>query len=521
MIVALQRRANKYPSLLTTSVASRKAFISCWSREQNEIGTGWTTCPRGVGGQIKELMEYDFIDPEAQQKFQELLDMLKSQMAQNMSQQMQQQLQGMSPEDMAAMQEMMRQLNQMMRDNMEGRKPDFEGFMQQFGSMFGPNPPQNFEELMDRLQQQLSQMQSMLESMSPEMRRELEDALNAALDSELQREMAQFASLMEQMMPMDELRRQYPFLGDDSLTMEQAMELMRQLQEQDQLEEALRQAMRTGNLEDVDPEKLAELLGEDARRTWEELDRLRKLLEEAGYITADGKMDLTAKGIRRIGQKALREVFAHLKKDRMGNHLMDTRGANGDLLGDTKQYEFGDPFQIDLQATIKNAILRAGPQVPVRMSPQDFEVYRTEHMTRTATVVLLDQSRSMGLFNNFQAAKKVTLALMALIRTQYPRDTLHIIGFSDYAREIKEDDLTKASWNSWVSGTNLHHALMLSRKLLSKEKGGTRQILLITDGEPTAHLEGDRAFFSYPAQLPHRTRDVEGSQAVHPGRHCH
>ena len=454
--------------------------------------------PEGVGGQIKELMEYDFIDPEAQQKFQELLDMLKSQMAQNMSQQMQQQLQGMSPEDMAAMQEMMRQLNQMMRDNMEGRKPDFEGFMQQFGSMFGPNPPQNFEELMDRLQQQLSQMQSMLESMSPEMRRELEDALSAALDSELQREMAQFASLMEQMMPMDELRRQYPFLGDDSLTMEQAMELMRQLQEQDQLEEALRQAMRTGNLEDVDPEKLAELLGEDARRTWEELDRLRKLLEEAGYITADGKMDLTARGIRRIGQKALREVFAHLKKDRMGNHLMDTRGANGDLLGDTKQYEFGDPFQIDLQATIKNAILRAGPQVPVRMSPQDFEVYRTEHMTRTATVVLLDQSRSMGLFNNFQAAKKVTLALMALIRTQYPRDTLHIIGFSDYAREIKEDDLTKASWNSWVSGTNLHHALMLSRKLLSKEKGGTRQILLITDGEPTAHLEGDRAFFSYP-----------------------
>ena len=454
--------------------------------------------PEGVGGQIKDLMEYDFIDPEAQQKFQELLDMLKSQMAQNMSQQMQQQIEGMSPEDMAAMREMMRQLNQMMRDRMEGREPDFEGFMEQFGSVFGPNPPQSFEELMDRLQQQLSQMQSMLESMSPETRRELEDALSAALDPDLQREMAQFASLMEQMMPMDDLRRQYPFLGDDSLTMDQAMELMRQLQEQDQLEEALRQAMRTGNLEDVDPEKLAELLGEDARRTWEELDRLRKLLQEAGYITADDKMDLTARGIRRIGQKALREVFAHLKKDRMGNHLMDTRGANGDLLGDTKQYEFGDPFQIDLQATVKNAVLRSGPQVPVRLSPQDFEVYRTEHMTRTATVVLLDQSRSMGLFNNFQAAKKVTLALMALIRTQYPRDTLYIIGFSDYAREIKEEDLTKTSWNSWVSGTNLHHALMLSRKLLSKEKGGSRQILLITDGEPTAHLESDRAFFSYP-----------------------
>ena len=454
--------------------------------------------PEGVGGQIKELMEYDFIDPEAQQKFQELLELLKSQMAQNISQDMMQQAQGLSPEDMAAMREMMRQLNQMMGDEMEGRDPDFDGFMQQFGSMFGPNPPQSLEELMEQLQQQMSQMQSMLESMSPEARQELEDALTSALDPETRREMAEFASLMEQMMPMDELRRQYPFLGDDSLTMEQAMELMRGLQEQDQLEEALREAMRTGNLEDVDPDKLAELLGDEARQTWEELDRLRRLLQEAGYITADDKMDLTARGMRRIGQKALKEVFAHLKKDRMGNHLLHTRGANGDLLGETKPYEFGDPFQIDLQSSVKNAVLRGGPQVPVRMSIEDFEVYRTERMTRTASVVLLDQSRSMGLFNNFQAAKKVTLALMALIRTQYPRDTLYVIGFSDYAREIKEDDLAKLSWNAWVSGTNLHHALMLSRKLLSKEKGGSKQILLITDGEPTAHLEGDQAFFSYP-----------------------
>ena len=454
--------------------------------------------PEGVGGQIKELMEYDFIDPEAQQKFQDLLDMLKSQMAQNLSEQMSEQIQGMTGEQMAAMQEMLNQLNQMMRDRLEGREPDFEGFMQQFGPMFGDNPPQSFDELMERMQQQLGQMQSLMESMSPEMRQELEQALSSVLDPETQRAMAEFASLMEQLMPMDDIRRQYPFLGDDSLTMEQAMELMRQLQEQDQLEQALQQAMRTGNLEDVDPEKLAELLGEEARRAWEQLDRLRKLLQEAGYVTGDEKMELTARGIRRIGQKALQEVFAHMKKDRAGSHQMDSRGTNGDLLGDTKQYEFGDPFLLDLQTTVKNAILRAGPQVPVRLEPQDFEIYRQEHMTRASTAVLLDQSRSMGLFNNFAAAKKVTLALLALIRTQYPRDTLYIIGFSDYAREIKEEDMVNANWNSWVSGTNLHHALMLSRKLLSREKGGNRQILLITDGEPTAHLEGDRAFFAYP-----------------------
>ena len=454
--------------------------------------------PEGVGGQIRELMEYDFIDPEAQQKFQELLDMLKSQMAQNLSQQMSEQIQGMTPEQMADMREMLNQLNQMMRDRMEGREPDFEGFMQQFGSMFGDNPPQSLDELMEGMQQQLGQMQSLMESMSPEMRQELEQALSSVLHPETQRAMAEFASLMEQLMPMDDLRRQYPFLGDDSLTMEQALELMRQLQEQDQLEQALQQAMRTGNLEDVDPEKLAELLGEEARRAWEQLDQLRKLLQEAGYVTGDEKMELTARGIRRLGQKALQEVFSHMKKDRVGAHHMDSRGANGDLLGDTKQYEFGDPFLLDLQTTVKNAILRVGPEIPVRLIPQDFEIYRQEHMTRASTAVLLDQSRSMGLFNNFAAAKKVTLALLALIRTQYPRDTLYIIGFSDYAREIKEEDMANVNWNSWVSGTNLHHALMLSRKLLSREKGGNRQILLITDGEPTAHLEGDRAFFAYP-----------------------
>ena len=459
--------------------------------------------PEGLAGQLKELMEYDFMDPEAQEKFQELLDALKSQMSQNMGQQMMDQIKGMSEEDQAATRDMMRALNEMIRDKMSGQEPDFDGFMDKFGQMFGDNPPQSFEELMEQLQQQLAQSQSMLDSMSPEARREMEDALAQALDPETQREMAEFASLMEQMMPMDDLRRQYPFLGDDSMTMEQAMEMMRELQELDQLEQSLQEAMRTGNMNDIDPEKLSDLLGDDARRIYDELERLKKMLEESGYITNNDKMDLTAQGIRRIGQKALKEVFTHLRKDRMGNHQMDARGANGDLLGETKPYEFGDPFQVDLQATVKNAVLRGGPQVPVRLSAEDFEVFRNEHMTRSSTVLLLDQSRSMGLFNNWQAAKKVTLALMALMRSQFPRDTLHIVGFSDYAREIKEEEMAKCSWNAWVSGTNLHHALMLARKLLSKEKGGTRQILVVTDGEPTAHLEGDRAFFAYPPS--HRT----------------
>ena len=217
--------------------------------------------PEGVGGQLQELMEYDFMDPEARQKFQDLLDTLKSQMAQNISQQMQQQVQNMSPEDMAATREMMRQLNEMMRDRLAGREPDFDSFMQQWGPMFGPNPPQSFDELMEMLQQQLAQMQSMLDSMSPEARREMEDALMQALDPATRQEMGQFADLMEQLMPMDDMRRQYPFLGDDSLTMEQAMQMMREMQQLDQLEAALQDAMRTGDLRDIDPDKLGRTLG--------------------------------------------------------------------------------------------------------------------------------------------------------------------------------------------------------------------------------------------------------------------
>ena len=454
--------------------------------------------PNSLGGQIQGLMDYEFMDPEAQRMFQELLDLLKSQAAQNISQQLRDQMQNMTPEQMDAMRQMMQDLNQMLRDRLEGRDPGFENFMRKWGPMFGDDPPQSLDELMERIQQQMAQMQSLLDSLSPEARRELEEAMQSAMDPRLGDEMAEFASLMQSLLPPDELARQYPFLGDDSMTLEQAMDAMRQMQSLDQLEQSLQQAMRSGNLDDVDPEQLAELLGAEARRAWEELDRLRQLLQDAGYITGDDNPSLTARGIRRIGQKAMREVFRQLKKDRLGNHDLDTRGAGGDLLGDTKPYEFGDPLQLDLQATVKNAIVRGGPQVPVSLRPDDFEIYRNEQMTRAATIVLLDQSRSMGLFDNWAAAKKVTLALFALIRQQYPRDTLHVVGFSDYARELQEADLAGLTWNNWVSGTNLHHALMLSRKLLAREKGGTRQILVITDGEPTAHLEGQQAYFAYP-----------------------
>ena len=462
--------------------------------------------PGSPGGMIRELSKYDFMDSEAQRQFQELLDMLKQSMLQNYLQSMKEQLQGLTPEDMASLREMLSDLNQFLHDQAMDQEPDFQGFMDKYGSLFGENPPQDMEELLDQLTHQMAQMQSLLDSMSPEMRSELEGLLNSLLDEETMREMAELAMNLEELYPMEELRNDYPFMGDESLTMEQAMEqameLMGSLQDMDELERQIQEAIRQGNIDNLDLDKLEELLGEDARRVAEELKRIRQMLEEAGYVKRRGeKLEVTPRGIRKIGHKALREVFNQLKKDRLGKHEIHTRGTMGEQTGETKLYEFGDPFELDLQRTVMNAIKRGGPSVPVRLNQEDFEVQRTEHTTQAATCLLLDQSRSMGLYGSFQAAKKVAIALYTLIHSQFPRDRLYLIGLSDYAIELTGDELPELTWNSWVSGTNMHHAFSMSRKLLSKEKVNNKQILLITDGEPTAHLEGDRAYFAYPPSL--------------------
>ena len=486
---------SKLRNLTSEEISSLKDMQDNRLRQNSEF---LDNLPGSPSGRVQMLMEYEFIDAQARQEFQDLVAQLKSQMANNLSSQMKNQMNGMGPEQINEMKDMLRSLIEMLRDKSQGIEPRFEEFMDKFGDMFAPDYPNNFEELLEMLFRQFGQMQSMLDSMSPDARRELEDSLNAVIDTEMQDMMAQIASLMGQIAPASDLSRQYPFLGDDTLSMTQAMDLMEQLQDLDKLEHALLEASRSGDLSDVDVDELEALLGEDARASFQEMERMIQMLKDAGYLDGDEKLQLTARGMRKIGQKALKEVFVNLKKDRLGGHETDIRGSGGEILGDTKPYEFGDPLQIDMQATLKNGILRSGTDIPVRISPDDFEIYREEHSTRASTVVLLDQSRSMGLYNNFQAAKKVTLALMELIKMQYPRDSMDIVGFSLYAQEISEKELPTSSWNMWDSGTNLHHGLMLARKLLSKHRGSTRQILLITDGEPTAHLENGQAYFNYP-----------------------
>ena len=376
--------------------------------------------------------------------------------------------------------------------------------MEKWGPMFGDDPPRSFDELMEMLARRMGQMQSLLDSMSPEQQRELFEAMNAAMDPETAGELAELAANLGQLIPFNEFADQRVFMGEETLTLEEAMNVMGELQSMDDLEAQLRQAMRRGDLDELDAEMLEALLGEEARQDLDRLAEIAKRLEEAGYLRRDGdRFELTPAGVRKIGQKALRDLFGSLRRGRAGDHELTQRGTGGEHTDETKCYEFGDPMEIHLQRTIMNAVERQGAGTPVRVGVQDFEVRRTEHMVRAATVLLIDQSKSMGMFGSWGAAKRVALALEALIRGRFPRDRFWMVGFSDYAVPIKTDDLPTLTWNMWYSGTNMQHALAMSRRLLAPYKDCSRQILMITDGEPTAHLEGSRAYFNYPPT--HRT----------------
>ncbi|HEY8820187.1 MAG TPA: VWA domain-containing protein, partial [Dehalococcoidia bacterium] len=369
--------------------------------------------PSDLGGAVKELQNYEFMDPEAQAQFQELMESLKKAMMETFFKDIYKQIQNMSPEDMARMKQMVRDLNKMLQDKMAGGQPDFDQFMQQYGDLFGDNPPQSLEDLISQMQGQISQMQNLLDSMPGEMRRQLQDLLSDKIgDPELQSELSELGANLEYMFPMRDMRNQYAFRGDEELDLNEAMQLMDRMQGMDDLERQLERTQYGGDIDEIDEERLRELLGDEAAETLKQLKQFLEILENAGYIRKKGNTwELTPRGTRKIGQKALGEIYAQLKKDSFGKHATRERGTGGERSDDTKKYEFGDPFHLNLEKTIFNSFYRETPKTPVRLHPDDFEVFRSELLTQTATVMMLDLSWSMALRGSFQAAKKVALAL--------------------------------------------------------------------------------------------------------------
>ena len=468
------------------------------ARNREKLGN----LPPDTGGQIRELTDYDFMDEDARNQFKELIDTLKKHAMEQHGKDLVQQLKNMDPSTAANMRNMIEALNQMMEQRMKGEKPDFKSFMQQFGNFFGNNPPQNLDELAENLQNQITQAQSLMDSLSPDVRQELQDLLASMLDDATKYELAKMAAYMERLNPRDKMRRPYPFSGEESLSYEEAMKLMEELQKMDWLEDQIKRSQITPSLDGIDDELLKEVMGKKAEQDLEAIREIARLLEETGYLNRKGdKYELTPKGIRKIGHEALDNIFSQLKKDRTGGHNNFRTGLGTERIEETKRYEFGDDFHIHIQKTIMNSILRERTMPPVKLDSQDFEVFKTEESTRTATVLMLDQSLSMFMQGYFQSAKRVAMAMDSLIKTRYPKDIFHVVVFSRRAREIKKKDLLYMSSTPGDQGTNYQDAFRLARKLLANQNCNNKKIILVSDGEPTAHLEGENVYFQYPPSL--------------------
>jgi uncharacterized protein with von Willebrand factor type A (vWA) domain len=460
--------------------------------------------PEDVGERIRGLQDYDFLEPGARERFDDLVKRLQQQVLDQYVAGMSDAIRSMTPEDLAANREMVRDLNELIREKIAGGDPDTSDFLAKHGQFF-PGA-RTFDDIIDQLAQRMAAMQSLLRSMSPEQRAELRSMMEALLrDDRLLIDLAQLAANLDMLLPGG-LGERVPFGGEEPLGLDGALAQIGRLQAMDRLEETLADVETPTDLAAIDRDEVRDLLGDDAIRDLDALEDLAQRLEEAGYLTRDGeRMELTPRGNRRIGQKVLDDLFARLQRDAFGGHRLERSGRGGERDETTKAYEFGDPFHLDLRGTLFNALGRDenAPQVRgsdrgVRLQPSDFSVHRTELLTRTSTVLLVDMSRSMLLRGCFLAAKKVAVALDTLIRTQYPRDHLAVIGFAYYAREIPPGALAGLTWHGYEYGTNLQHGLLLARRTLDRHPSTNKEIVVITDGEPTAHFEDGQVEFNYP-----------------------
>jgi len=454
--------------------------------------------PEDLAGKISELEHYDFQSQQAQQRFEALLEKLRNQLMQQYLDQASSAVEKMTPEEMQRTKDMMAALNEMINRRERGEDPEFEKFMENFGDFF-PENPQSLDELLEIMAKRMANAQAMLNSMTPEQREQMRQLSEKLLeDLDLRWQMTELAQKLQNMFPQQGWGSKQDFTGEDPMGFGQAMRSMQELGDLDQLDNLLRNASSPSALAEADLDRVSELLGEDVAKSLQRMSEITKKLKDAGLIDqTEGKLEMTPRGLRKIGEKALRDVFGALDKDRLGQHQVERIGVGHERTYDTKPYEYGDPFQLDLQQTLRNALKRQGSVVPVQLKAEDFEIEQTEHLTRSSTVLMLDLSLSMPMRDYFLPAKKVAMALHSLMSSQFPRDFLGIVGFSETARVLKPHQLPEVSWD-FVYGTNMQHGFMLAREMLSRQSG-TKQIIMITDGEPTAHISqsGD-VFFNYP-----------------------
>jgi uncharacterized protein with von Willebrand factor type A (vWA) domain len=479
--------------------------------------------PSDTAQAIRQLADYEWQSPAARETFEQLKSLLRSEVLDSQFAGMRQALSNPDPQALQRVKDMMAALNEMLDADARGEhtQQDFDDFMSRFGDMF-PDSPGNLEELVDALARRMSAAQRLLDSLTDAQRDELSELMAQALeDAGLAAEMARLGDALRARRPdIDQGWPQPGMTGSDPLGLSDATAALAELADLADLEDALRQDYPGARLDDVDEEAIRRALGRQAVDDMDALRQIERELEEQGYLQrTDGKLELTPKAVRRLGQTALKKVFAQLPDGGTGDHDQRDAGQAGEYTGSTRPWRFGDEQAIDAAATVRNALLRQafrspGAPVPpaagvspegrtpaggrVRLSVDDFEVTETDRRASAAVCLLVDLSYSMALRGTWGAAKQTALALHALVRTQYPQDAIQVIGFSNYARELRETELAGLSWDM-VQGTNLHHALVLAGRFLDRRPEHNPVVMVITDGEPTAHLRRDgRFWFDWP-----------------------
>ena len=508
-------------SLLDTAIGQERAELFPDPSDEARLREAeLDSLPSDTSQAIRQLAEYEWQSAAARETFEQLKSLLRSEVLDSQFRGMRQTLADPDPAAMQRVKDMMAALNGMLDADARGEhtQQDFDDFMESFGDMF-PDSPANLEELVDALVRRMSAAQRLLDSLTDEQRDELAGLMSQALeDAGLAAEMSRLADSLRARRPdMDQGLPQPGMTGSDPLGLSDATAALAELADLADLEDALRQDYPGARLDDVDEEAIRRALGRQAVDDMEALRQIERELERQGYLQrADGKLELTPKAVRRLGQTALRKVFAQLPDGGTGDHDQHDAGQAGEYTGSTRPWQFGDEQSIDAAATVRSALLRQaapvldGPPASstsartggrtgrVRLSVEDFQIAETERRASAAVCLLVDLSYSMALRGTWGAAKQTALALHALVRTQYPQDAIQVIGFSNYARELRETELAGLSWDM-VQGTNLHHALVLAGRFLDRRPEHTPVVMVITDGEPTAHLRRDgRFWFDWP-----------------------
>jgi len=449
---------------------------------------------------VRELSDYRWRSDEARKAYDEIKDLLRREVLDSQFRGMRDALRGATPEDVARVREMVAALNEMLEADARGEhtQEQFVRFMEQYGDFF-PERPENLAELVDELARRAAAQQRLLDSLSDAQRQELADLMAGALgDAGLASELDRLQQRLRAARPDLRWGGRERMEGDRPLGLGDATGALQEIADLDELDAMLDQDYPGATLDDVDPELVERALGRQAVDDLEALRRVERELQRQGYLNrSGGALELTPRAVRRLGATALRRVFAVLESRGRGTHDVRDAGAAGEPTGASREWRYGDEQPLEVVRTVRNAVLRSGPG-PVRLAVEDFEVVETERRTSATVALLVDLSYSMALRGTWGAAKATALALHALVTTRFPQDAIEIIGFSNYARVISPVDLAGLSWDM-VQGTNLQHGLMLARRHLDRHRDGEPVILVVTDGEPTAHLARDgRAEFAWP-----------------------